>query len=202
MQKESQQVAENDEYWAEEQQQEETVLVKKQPQHIETSYWEWPAEQDAKKATIARILEEERANQLVSGATTESTEQASLRTESTQVNGVKQSNDGYWNWSSPQVAAHTMDETHPNRNYWNWKSDLDKKEHPFQALLEYEAARQMLTADNIVRQLQSQPQPVTSGSCVECSDDYWTWSEEYGDSYWEAQQPAVAATGNAGYRDW
>jgi hypothetical protein len=50
-------------------------------------------------------------------------------------------NTGHWAWESNQVAAHTMDASHPNANYWDWEEKTEQ--HPFQALLEYEAVRQI-----------------------------------------------------------
>jgi hypothetical protein len=186
---ESQPVAAHDDYWADQSQ---PVVVVNKPQHVECSYWEWPAEQDSKKATIDRILAEERAFHLVSAAATEETERSAspvflLR----QVQSHKESNDQYWAWESNQVASHTMDASHPNANYWDWEEKTE--EHPFQALLEYEAVRQMLTAENIVRQMQWTK--VQECATQNKSDDYWTWSEHYGDQYWEAPKSQAVSTG-------
>jgi hypothetical protein len=161
---------------------------------VECSYWEWPAEQDSKKATIDLILAEEEAYRLVSGAATEKTEvSASPVSPSRQVQSHKESNDQYWAWESNQVAAHTMDASHPNANYWDWEEKTEQ--HPFQALLEYEAVRQMLTAENIVRQMQSTKVEECACAAQNKSVDYWTWSECYGDQYWEAPKSQAVATG-------
>jgi hypothetical protein len=200
--KESHLVAAHDDYWADYQQSEEAAPVAvNKPQHIESPYWDWPAEQDSNKATINRILVEEKAYRLVSAATTEDTEMtAESPSEPRQVHTNKASNDQYWRWNSAEVAGHTLDESHPNNSYWDWDANQEEKqEHPFQALLEYEAVRQMLTAESIVSQMQSR-EAVSSACTQERSDDYWGWSEHYGDQYWDFQQPAVVATGS--YWDW
>ena len=186
----SQQVVAHDDYWCG-QSSGPTELANK-AQHVERSYWEWPADQDSKKATINRILAEERAFQLVSAAATEETElSAGPVSPSRQVQNHKESNDQYWHCESNQVGAHTMDASHPNANYWDWEEKTEQ--HPFQALLEYEAVRQMLTAENIVRQMQSTK--VQECATQNKSDDYWTWSEHYGDQYWETPKSQAVSTG-------
>jgi len=197
---ESNLVAEHDSYWADQAEESTPTASVNKPQHVEASYWDWPAEQDMKKSTIDNILAEERAFCLVSGATSEVIEKNSKPvSHSVQIESNKVCNDQYWTWGASGVAPHTMDSSHPANSYWDWET-TDEKPDAIKALLEYEAVRQMLTADNLVKQIQSQ-QVSSASSANEGSDDYWSWSEEYGDRYWEAQQPAVAATGQA-YWDW
>jgi hypothetical protein len=193
---ESQRVADHDDYWAD-QSLAPTVPVT-QPQHIECSYWQWPAEQDSKKATIDRILAEERAYELVSGATTEATEIAAETPVSCHVEPSKVANNSYWIWQSLQVAAHTLDASHPSNKYWDWDAQAAQVQSPLQALLEYEAAREFLTAANIVRQLQ-ESQPVEAHRALQASsDDYW--SDCQANQYWDMPAAAVVSTGQ-GYWD-
>jgi hypothetical protein len=193
---ESQQVADHDDYWTDQSQVPAALVT--QPQHVECFYWEWPAEQDSKKATIDRILAEERAYELVSGATTEATESAAETPVSRHVEPFKVANDTYWTWQSHQVAAHTLDASHPSNNYWDWDVQAEQVQSPLQALLEYEAVREFLTAANIVRQLQ-ESQPVEVSCALQASsDDYW--SECQADQYWDMPAVAVVSTGQ-GYWD-
>jgi hypothetical protein len=202
----SQQVAAHDDYWADQSQPAEVVVVTNKPQQVECSYWDWPAEQDSKKATIDLILAEEEAYRLVSGSATEKTEvSASPVSPSRQVQSHKESNDQYWAWESNQVAAHSMDASHPNANYWDWNTTNTavEQQNTIQALLEYEAVRQMLMTENIVRQLQAFK--VNHNHCVgtqKSSEDYWCWSEHYGDQYWDAPRQPAISTGNKGYWEW
>lgn len=204
----SKQVAAHDNYWAEEQQQaepEERPVVK-QAQHIETSYWEWPAEQDYKRATIESILREEKAYHLVSGAAVELREAGAkgVSKEIIQTDATKVSNDGYWGWESPVVAPHTDDVSHPNRNYWDWSEETMKK-NPHQDLLDYEAARQLVMADSIVKSLVNQKNvPTSGGSPNGCSDEYWQWSDRLGDAYWDvpATAPQVTTADAQSYWEW
>lgn len=210
------QIRAHDDYWAdqqEEEQQEPNKAPVTKPQHVvlESSYWNWPAEQDSKKATIDRILAEEKAFQLVSGTATEKTlvAQPPSTVESQYVHTTKESNHPYWLWESAGIAAHTLDAAHPNTNYWDWHQEkTSNKNQTVQAFLEYEAARQMLMADNVVQQLlqSSQKKPCESACTNPESSkdyDYWSWNETYGDRYWEEvpRPAAVAATGK-GYWDW
>ena len=66
--------------------------------------------------------------------------------------------------------------------------------------MEYEAARELLMASTIVQQLQSSNITTKANATKASSDDYWNFSERYGDEYWQ-ERPAIAATG-AGYWDW
>jgi hypothetical protein len=86
-----------------------------------------------------------------------------------------------------------MDASHPNANYWDWEETTEQ--HPFQAILEYEAVRQMLTVENIVRQMQSVKVQKCACATQNKSADYWTWSECYGDQYWEAPKSQAVSTG-------
>jgi hypothetical protein len=189
-------VAGDDSYWAE-QAQEEPVHVSK-PQHVESpSYWEWTSEQDFKKQTIKHILRDEQARQLVSGqAIQQNLMRAAAPQEAVQVQTEKVCNDFYWAWESPVSASHVNDASHPNADYWTWNVE---KKSPVDAIMEYEAARQMLSVAHIVRNLQSQ-QLVDSPTCAD-SDDYWNEPEDLGDCYWDAapQQQQSVATG--GYWD-
>ncbi len=193
---ESQQVADHDDYWADRSQAPAALVT--QPQHVECSYWKWPADQDSKKAAIDQILAEERAYQLVSAATTEATESAAEAPMSRHVEPSKVANDTYWTWKSQQVAAHTMDASHPSNNYWDWDAQAAQLQSPLQALLEYEAAREFLTAANIVRQLQQSQKFETACALQASSDDYW--SECQADQYWDMPAAAVVCTGQ-GYWD-
>jgi hypothetical protein len=191
---ESQQVADHDDYWADLSH----FIASPATQRIECSYWQWPAEQDSKKATIDRILAEERAYELVSGASTEATEIAAETPVSCHVEPSKVANDSYWIWQSQQVAAHTLDASHPSNNYWDWDAQAAQVQSPLQALLEYEAAREFLTAANIVRQLQ-ESQPVEAHRALQASsDDYW--SDCQANQYWDMPAAAVVSTGQ-GYWD-
>jgi hypothetical protein len=185
---ESQQVADYDDYWADLFQ----FIASPATQRIECSYWEWPAEQDSKKATIDRILAEERAYELVSGATTEATESAAETPVSRHVEPSKVANDTYWTWQSQHVAAYTLDASHPSNHYWDWDAQAAQVQSPLQALIEYEAAREFLTAANIVRQLQ-ESQPVEAPRALQASsDDYWSECQAY--QYWDMPAAAVVST--------
>lgn len=197
----SEQVPAHDDYWDDQVERETaSVVFVNKPQHVESPYWAWPADQDSKQATIESILIEEKAYRLVSGVTSEMTEKnAEPCPEPHQVHATKASNDQYWKWEAAEVASHVLDDTHPNGTYWEWNK-RDEKVALLRSLLEHEAARRILAVDNIVRQLQSQK--ASRASCIqERFDDYWTVSEGYGDQYWEAQQTPVAATGT-GYWNW
>ena len=202
-------VAENDDYWAEASEQDDEQEVVHAPQHVlNASYWEWPtADEDKKQTMIDRIVQDERARTLVSSSL------ATMATTSpkptVQVGPQKESNDQYWQWDSTKVAPHVDDASHPNANYWDWESEQPKKNgSSIQAILDYETARQLLTASSIVKQLQQQPSSVTSAATFTTnpsSDGYWNFAERYGDEYWQEQTPAmISATGNshAGYWDW
>jgi hypothetical protein len=181
-------VAGDDSYWAE-QAQEEPLRVSKS-RHVESpSYWEWTSEQDSKKETIKNILRDEQARQLVSGkAIQQNLLRAAAPQEAAQVQTGKISNDTYWAWESPVSASHVNDASHPNADYWTWNVE---KKSPVDTIMEYEAARQMLSVAHIVRNLQSQ-QLVHSPTCAE-SDEYWNEPEDLGDCYWDkaTQQQAV-----------
>jgi hypothetical protein len=193
---ESQQVADHDDYWADRSQAPAALVT--QPQHVECSYWKWPADQDSKKAAIDQILAEERAYQLVSAATTEATESAAEAPMSRHVEPSKAANDTYWAWQSQQVAAHTLDASHPSNNYWHWDVQAEEVQTPLQALLEYESVREFLTAANIVHQLQQSQRVEAPCALQASSDDYW--SECQADQYWDMPAAAVVSTGQ-GYWD-
>jgi hypothetical protein len=212
----SQQVADHDNYWAEEQIKTSTTSTAQEEQepiraqHVDASYWEWPATQkDVAKACIQRILADEQARERTSAAAIErvQVEAASATTASStrrQTEATKEYNDGYWQWESAKVASHVADASHPNANYWDWSSSEEQqKASPIEAILEYEAARELLTASNMIRQLQAAA-PVSSSGTKASSDDYWADAQGYGDQYW--QWPAestmtVLATGQR-YWDW
>jgi len=182
--------AENDDYWAEDQQQQEDSpdSSSTQPQHIITcSYWDWTS--NPKQAAIDSILAEERAYQMVSAAVSQAMT-VTHKPSSPLLQPCRESNDSYWQWESPIVSS-----SRDNDSYWDWQP-----KNPLQALLEYERAREFLTVDNILCQLQAAP-PVDCATATKTeSDDYWNWSEHYGDQYWEAH-PAALATAS-GYWDW
>lgn len=144
------------------------------------SYWDWPADQDMKQATIRRILEDEKAREIVSGANIETIETIASSTKEG-VSEQNAENDDYWSWNSPQVASHVVDPSHPNNNYWDWdggenNTEAKKKESQIQAILEYEAARERMSADHIVHNLQQESSAITSsGGLQSSSDDYWGW---------------------------
>lgn len=142
------------------------------------SYWDWPADQDMKQATIRRILEDEKARQIVCGANIETIEiiASSTKQEASKPNA---DNDDYWSWEAPKVAAHVVDPSHPNNKYWDWdggedSSESKKKKSQIQAILDYEAARERMSADHIVQNLQ-QAAITSSGGAQSSSDSYWAW---------------------------
>jgi hypothetical protein len=157
---------------------EETRHLEKQPvesKQIESSYWDWPADRDSKKAAISGILADERARELVSGANIEKIESTASATKGpSQVTAAKQANDAYWQWNSNKVASHTADPSHPNNNYWDWDSEGETKSAQIKATLQYEAARKLLSADHMVQRLQTAV-PASSNRQQSSSDDYWSW---------------------------
>ena len=135
-----------------------------------------------------------------------------------QIESSKASNDSYWRLNSPMVGGHVTDACHPSNKYWDWDGSNAKKnrmvESHVKSILAYEAARVMLSADNIVKQLQqTSGKNNSSASSIETliqneSDEYLTHREVYGDEYWHAvvssisakNKPALAV-GNNGYWD-
>jgi hypothetical protein len=203
-------VPSHDDYWAEADQivqdddDQPPSLAVTQPQHKQgLSYWDWPAPQDARRSMIDMILEEEAARQAVSAAAIESTLVHNMPgNDSTHVYPTKASSGNYWAWESPVYASHTLDATHPNHKYWDWKTEDETTAAAtsaclLQALMEYEAARQLLTAEHIVHQIQSQSKQTEHTETNADSDEYWNMSENLGDAYWEweaPKQPPVATT--------
>mmetsp|Transcript_126085 Transcript_126085/g.353068 ORF Transcript_126085/g.353068 Transcript_126085/m.353068 type:complete len:259 (-) Transcript_126085:43-819(-) len=150
--------------WSATVEQEETNLSMEEHEpkrQLGTSYWDWVAEEDTKYAMINRILADERARLLVSGAAIEAMETAAAAAHP---NGARPSSD------------RASDE------YWGWNSSAEKiswdPSDGIQALLQYEEAREFLTADNIVKQLQQWNEPTKPTPLVESSNEYWMWSHQ------------------------
>jgi hypothetical protein len=185
---ETNQVACNDHYWAN--QAEEKAVTKPQHEQASTGYWQWTAEQDSKKEMIKNILLEETARQQVS---IESIERSLINTgplqDPVQVNANNAANDQYWSWVSPVHASHVGDKSHPVANYWDWESETTTS--PIASIMEYERARKMLSVEHLVLTLLANP-VVEEQRCEPESNAYWEWSETLGDDYWDAPlQPAV-----------
>jgi len=200
---ESNTVADHDDYWAEasEQDVQEEKEVIRAPQHLtDASYWEWSS--DEKEATIRSVLADEQARVQTSIESIERFETSNSRptTSTKQVHSQKESNDSYWQWNSTKVASHVDDASHPNASYWDWEATPTAKPASMvQSIMEYEAARELLKVSTIVQQLQ-QTTVSSCGATKASSDDYWNFSEQYGDEYWQEQRQASAVT--TGYWDW
>ena len=175
------------------------VANQQQQRQQSASYWDWPADteqqqDDVDKSIIDRIVAEEKAYKVVSGANVELIESHAK------------------DLTSEKEMKNVSNVSHSNDKYWAWQEDTQQAASPFQELLEYEAARQMLMVDNIVRQIQSSvkvPSDIgydTAKNDQQIADDYWSWSEEY---YVEplatSARPVVSVGGSSthrGYWDW
>lgn len=177
-------IQQNDDYWGEEctncTQEDEP---KESLNTIESSYWEWPADQDATQAELNRILTEERAYQIVSGAQSEANEQKQV---------TKSSTEDYWAWKAQPEEQDAAD-------YWAWETEtkspetraVEEKQAMITGLIEYEAARQLLMASTIVSQLEQAAKNAAAEDHQNMSnDDYWSWQEDL-DNYWD--MPAFTA---------
>jgi hypothetical protein len=151
--------------WTSKQQQqiaanEETNLSVEEPKHAQlgTSYWDFVADEDTKYATINRILADERARLLVSGAAIEAIETR----------------------AAAEAAASVRDPPPTERasdDYWGWESSRDtvwKPSDGIQALLQYEEAREFLRGGNIVSHLQQWKEPEPT-PVLASSNEYWAW---------------------------
>jgi hypothetical protein len=173
-------------------------------QHEAAHYWDWSANPEA--------YERDRAARLTSTAHIEANLQSLVRSESVHVHTQKEHHDSYWQWDSDDIPTHVLDPSHPNHDYWTWKVDgvpsteEARKQKAIQAILRYEAARQLVCTDRIVESLQeiSQIHDLSSSSATDVdSDSYWRWSESCSDSNLVdcAAAPAVTTAGK-GYWDW
>jgi hypothetical protein len=111
-----------------------------------------------------------------------------------------QETESYWQWETAKVAPHVADPAShlETDNYWDWDTQENVR-----AVLESEAAREFLMAANIVRQLLAAAGPLNSCGTKASSDEYWAFSEHYGDEYWQSTSMAtpIAAAGSEGYWD-
>jgi hypothetical protein len=109
-------------------------------------------------------------------------------------------------WESPVSGPHVLDANHPFANYWDEATDSDDMTM-IQQIIEYEHARQILTAAHMVQILVKHHNVPSTCSVMNdvCSDDYWSWSEPLGDAYWDttttAAMPTVLCGGCADYWD-
>lgn len=125
-----------------------------------TAFWDWPAEEDLKKATIDLILNEECARERVSGDCIERTLRiAACPLKVSQC--LNPSSDYYWNWISCD-------------NEKGWDSSKGT-----QWLLDYEAARELLSGQRIEEQLlrwsEKEETSLINNKCADA--DYWTWPQ-------------------------
>ena len=192
----SETLAENDAYWAEgESDTASRSQSQSQPQHDD--YWDWHEEHDSKRKLLEEILEEEKARHLVSGDFMVEAVKKNVASDAAQVCRCRSSSDPYWKWESPKTSSYG----HRVHDYWNW--DRRCKPSPLDSLLEYEAARQILSSDNIATNLKFHHEMMETTSKSDTtrpeSDDYWMWSEHLGDSYWDTPATQVLTTG---YWDW
>jgi hypothetical protein len=166
-----QQLAAHDDYWAEhsEATDEEKDLSTK-PQHKSDGYWYW--------AVNRNIHAEHMAERLTSTSRIESQLLPRVQAGSSVRNDK---HDSYWTWQDT-VIRQQLDQN-PIQDYWKWNtlSMDDEKQHLIQSLLEYDAARQLFTADHIEKQLVAHASRVQRGQEVVFaagainSSAYWYW---------------------------
>jgi hypothetical protein len=199
----------HDDYWAETADQSvepsKQATTIHQPLHIvsqSASYWDWNSSPDARssKALLEKVLEDEEARKAVSMSLMDN-KLVTAHAATNVVQGVaaKAANDGYWMWQASIKFASTAE-----HSYWDWSSQpTETKQSLVKSLLEYEAARTLLSADHVIETLKGQSN-IAQTSCTKSKnsvDNYWTWSEGLGDRYWDATPQAVAVGGSS-YWEW
>ncbi len=123
-----------------------------------TYYWDWPAVENLKEATINRVLEEERVRQIVSGAVIDAIVRRGATSDYKTNWAVNPANDDFWNWTSDDSDG-----------VWD---PLDG----IQALIDYEVTRELLSGKNIEKHLRQWKVP-ESCAVHPPLDDYWIWSQ-------------------------
>jgi hypothetical protein len=195
----SHRVTAHGDYWADQEQQTESSYCKP-PQHESASYWDWSASPQTYEANLAA--------RLTSTRNIEANLNAFVPSDPIQVHSQKEHHDTYWHWQSQEVPTHVSDPSHPHHDYWTWHAEdvpatkLENKQTVIQLILAYEAARQVLCTDRILKNL---VEFNASSSCQKDpnSDSYWELRESYGEDYWldgEAA-PTLLSVGQ-GYWDW
>lgn len=200
----SHRVAAHDDYWADQEQEKESSNCEP-PQHESLSYWDWSANPET--------YEFDRAVRLTSTRKIEANLNAFVPSETLHVHRQKEQHDYYWHWKIQDVPAHVLDPSHPHHDYWTWnaedvpKTKQEQKHSVIQRILDYEAARQVLCTDRILKNLQElngRRQDVLSSCPNDAdSDSYWEWSESYGEEYRLDGEAAPAMISvEKGYWDW
>jgi hypothetical protein len=167
------QVAAHDDYWAESSSSQSEVIHSTMPQHVSDAYWSWPANRN--------LHNEELAERLTSTRHIESNLKAF---RAPPASSIKQQHDSYWTWSAE--APHRQQKPLPNKSqsdeYWTWNclSKEDEKQQLIQSILQYERARQLLTADHIEKQLVANATKLQESSMAVAtaaipSSGYWDW---------------------------
>jgi hypothetical protein len=136
-------VAAHDDYWCEEHAEpEEDSPSQTKPQHDE--YWHMPANRIEFRQQVAERRTS--SNQI----------QASLQAASAQSvtpSRTHAANDSYWMWS---VERSQRQDIQHDDDYWQWNTlsnEKEKQQELISNILEYERARQLLTADHIEKKL-------------------------------------------------
>lgn len=131
--------AAHDDYWCDQVEEEEHVVSQTKPQHDD--YWMMPANRTEYREQVAeRLTSTDHIEGNLSAAKTKSAP-----------SNINTAQDNYWMWKAENESTQK-----PQINiYWQWNT-LTKREEKqllIQNILEYERARQLLTADHIEKQM-------------------------------------------------
>jgi hypothetical protein len=171
----SNQIAAHDDYWADHSQEDkDRETVSSKPQHESDSFWYWPANQ--------KVYEEEKAFALTSAIYIESNlcRQTPVHASTSNLN---EQHDSYWAWPSRSKEDSVNDPpAHRliNDDYWVWETMTpeEQKNKLIQSIMEYEAARELLSAKHIEDLLvhdSSLQHDRSAAPVITTASSYWDW---------------------------
>ncbi|KAG7337165.1 hypothetical protein IV203_021666 [Nitzschia inconspicua] len=170
------QLAVHDDYWAENASSNADCVRSVLPQHQSDQYWSWYANRNLHKEQLAeRLTASTRMEELLSR------ENSKLSSTSSPV----QQHDNYWEWpadSQPQQQHPRLSQSQSDL-YWTWDtlSTAEKKQQLIDSILQYERARNLLSADHIQKQMIASASAVDNNDIILStatsipSSGYWDW---------------------------
>ncbi|KAG7339171.1 hypothetical protein IV203_020114 [Nitzschia inconspicua] len=168
-------LAVHDDYWAENSSSNADSVRSSLPQHRSDDYWSWYANRNLHYEQLAERLTSSTRMELMSLENSKSSSSSS----------PVQHHDSYWDWTADLHQQHPHLSQSQSDVYWTWNtlSTAEKKKQLIESILQYERARNLLSADHIQKQMIASASAVdtnndivlSTATSISSNSDYWDW---------------------------